>query len=205
MESIVSCPWFPTCSGCSAIGTPYKEQLAAKLKQVRRLFADARIPAFDADRITKIHPSERVSGYRNRVRLVPAYKSSQTEINRDSPSPTGGATARGDGIALGLYREDSHVVVDIPQCPVQAAGINRVLEDIRSGTLVFSEYQTPEIRWHVSGDIAIATGLITADAARDGRKVPGPFRFTRVYVRRDGVWKVWLFHNTMVRKPGPQG
>ncbi|MCH8148968.1 MAG: 23S rRNA (uracil(1939)-C(5))-methyltransferase RlmD [Planctomycetes bacterium] len=133
MESIVSCPWFPNCSGCSAIGRSYGEQLATKLKQVRRLFAEARIPAFDADRITKIHPSEQVSGYRNRVRLVPAYKSSQSEMNRDSPPPAGGADARGTGIALGLYREDSHFVVDIPQCPVQAAGINRVLEDTRSG------------------------------------------------------------------------
>ena len=133
MESIVSCQWFPACSGCSAIGTSYREQLATKLDQVRRLFANARIPAFDATCITKIHPSERVSGYRNRVRLVPAYKSLRREVNRDSPSPTGGSITRADGIALGLYREDSHVVVDIPQCPVQTAEINRVLEDIRSG------------------------------------------------------------------------
>lgn len=133
MESIVSCPWFPACSGCSAIGRSYGEQLAAKLEQVRQLFAEAGIPAFHADRITKIHPSAQVSGYRNRVRLVPAYKNSQGEMNRDLPSPAGGADASGNGIALGLYRQDSHVVVDIPQCPVQAAGINRVLEDIRSG------------------------------------------------------------------------
>jgi len=133
MESVVSCPWFPACSGCSAIGTPYKEQLAAKLQQVRRMFADAGIPAFDADRITEIHPSERASGYRNRVRLVPAYKSTPSEMVCDSSSSTGGATASGAGIAIGLYREDSHVVVDIPQCPVQTTEINRVLEDIRSG------------------------------------------------------------------------
>lgn len=97
------------------------------------MFAQARIPAFDADRITKIHPSERVSGYRNRVRLVPAYKSTPSEMNRDSPFSSGGASTIGAGIAIGLYREDSHVVVDIPQCPIQTAGINRVLEDIRSG------------------------------------------------------------------------
>ncbi|MCH7993520.1 MAG: 23S rRNA (uracil(1939)-C(5))-methyltransferase RlmD, partial [Planctomycetes bacterium] len=133
MESVVSCQWFPACSGCSAIGMSYGEQLATKLEQVRQLFVEAGIPGFDVDRMTKIHPSERVSGYRNRVRLVPAYKSPRSEVNRNSPSPTGGATTKGDGIALGLYREDSHVVVDIPQCPVHTAEINRVLEDIRSG------------------------------------------------------------------------
>ncbi|MCH9035058.1 MAG: 23S rRNA (uracil(1939)-C(5))-methyltransferase RlmD [Planctomycetes bacterium] len=133
MESIVSCQWFPACSGCSAIGRSYGEQLATKLEQVRRLFAKARLPAFDADQITKIHPSGQISGYRNRVRLVPAYKSPRSETNRDSPSFAVGATTKGDGIALGLYREDSHVVVDIPQCPVHTAEINRVLEDIRSG------------------------------------------------------------------------
>ena len=133
MESIVSCTWFPACSGCTAIGTPYEEQLTAKLAQVRRMFANARIQGFDADRITKIHPSECISGYRNRVRLVPAYKTPPGEMNRDSPSSTGEATASSGGIAIGLYREDSHVVVDIPQCPIQTAEINRVLEDVRSG------------------------------------------------------------------------
>lgn len=74
------------------------------------------------------------------------------------------------------------------------------LKDIESGILIFESYTTPELRWHVKGDVAIATGLIQAKAIRDGKPVPATsFRFTRVFSRENGEWKVLLFHNTMTR------
>ena len=72
------------------------------------------------------------------------------------------------------------------------------LGDIENGILEFESYETPEIRWQIHGDTAIATGLIDAEAVRVGKTVPArKFRFTRVFVRRGGDWKVLLFHNTM--------
>ncbi|NRB74145.1 MAG: nuclear transport factor 2 family protein [Verrucomicrobiales bacterium] len=76
------------------------------------------------------------------------------------------------------------------------------LKDIESGVLEFLRYETPEIEWVIRGDIAIATGLIDADAVRDGKPVPAnQFRFTRIYVKELGEWKVLLFHNTMAGQP----
>ena len=76
------------------------------------------------------------------------------------------------------------------------------LSDIESGILEFVTYKTPEIDWFLQGDTAIATGLIEAKAIRNGQPVPAEtFRFTRIFVREGGDWKVLLFHNTMTGKP----
>ena len=81
------------------------------------------------------------------------------------------------------------------------------LQDIRSGTLVFSRYETTSIRWHVYDDVAIATGTIEATAHRSGKQVPSSrFLFTRIFVRKDDAWQVLLFHNTIIgsRGAGPE-
>lgn len=76
------------------------------------------------------------------------------------------------------------------------------LRDIRSGVLVFSRYETTELTWFIRGDTAIATGLIEAEAVRAGKPVPSAqFRFTRIFVRDNGAWRVLLFHNTIVGEP----
>jgi len=121
MNAVVTCSRFPVCSGCDHIGIPYEDQLAVKLERVRDVFAHARLRGFDPMSIATIHPSPLQAGYRNRVKLV-AF------------GGAGENAAGPDGVVrLGLYREDSHQVVDIPDCPVQAEGINRVVEVVRAG------------------------------------------------------------------------
>lgn len=77
------------------------------------------------------------------------------------------------------------------------------LNDIVTGILVFESYTTPILEWYVDGDTAIATGVIEAIAFRGGNQVPATtFRFTRIFVKRDGLWKVLLFSNTII-PPSP--
>ncbi len=76
---------------------------------------------------------------------------------------------------------------------------DQFLGDIESGVLEFETYKTRTIKWHISGDTAVATGTIFAKAIRDGRRVPAnDFLFTRIFIRRPEGWKVLLFHNTMM-------
>ncbi|MEC5128117.1 nuclear transport factor 2 family protein [Verrucomicrobiales bacterium BCK34] len=78
------------------------------------------------------------------------------------------------------------------------------LKDIESGILEFVKYDTPELKWMIGKEFAIATGLIEAEAIRGGKPVPATkFRFTRIFVLRDGQWKVLLFQNTMEGTPPP--
>lgn len=77
---------------------------------------------------------------------------------------------------------------------------NTFLTDIEKGILEFEFYRTPELRWYIDGNTAIATGIIEASAIRDGKAVPAKrFLFTRTFVKRNGAWKVLLFHNTMAK------
>lgn len=80
-----------------------------------------------------------------------------------------------------------------------------LLEDIRSGTLVFQAYDVTASQWVIQPELAIVTGTIHADATRAGKPVPThEFRFTRIFVKRDGTWLEWLFHNTMIATPPKQ-
>ncbi len=73
------------------------------------------------------------------------------------------------------------------------------LRDIEDGTLEFLSYETPEIEWFIGDELAVATGVIRAEAKRGGKPVPATtFRFTRIFAREGGEWKVLLFQNTMI-------
>ncbi len=118
MASILLCPHYPACSGCSSIGTAYDRQLEAKLHAVRALFEQALLPGFDPAVIRGIAPSPRLSGYRNRSKLVPASDTPHLPVAMP--------------VRLGLYRAGTHDVVDIPGCPVHSEGINRAIEAARA-------------------------------------------------------------------------
>ncbi|MFC7338951.1 nuclear transport factor 2 family protein [Haloferula chungangensis] len=78
------------------------------------------------------------------------------------------------------------------------------LKDIESGVLIFESYQTPEIEWYITDQLAVATGVIEARATRAGNPVPATtFRFTRIYHREAGGWKVLLFQNAMIPAKAP--
>ena len=113
----------------------YQTQLDNKLALVRSTFERARLEGFDCQRIQSIKPSPESANYRNRVKLVPFV------IDHGSPAVdsmvTGRQTAASRFIGLGLYKEGSHEVVDIPNCPVQMVGINQAIEQLRRLLLEF--------------------------------------------------------------------
>ena len=179
MTETLLCKHFPACSGCGSIGTPYTEQLAAKLRAVRDVFAKAGLTDFDPASIQRITPSPLTAGYRNRVKLVPSI---EPATNRNRPDPSvrghrdqeaagwhqnpgrqGGAPVHEEdgGInlksarSLGLYRAGTHEVVDIPGCPVQGDAINRVVEAIRAGLSRFDVQLYDEVAHH--GDLRFVT------------------------------------------------
>lgn len=115
------------------------------------------------------------------------------------------AYQRNDAEAVNRMLAPDHVHINVFGW---AMGKDVFLRDIRSGTLVFSRYQTTELTWFIRGDTAIATGIIEAEATRAGKPVPSnQFRFTRIFVRDGDSWRVLLFHNTIVGTPrgAPQG
>ncbi len=110
------CPHYPACSGCPFVGLPYQEQLDKKQAQIATAFADY------ASLRSLVVPAPLASryrfGYRARVKL---------------------AVQRLKGkLVIGLYRPDSHQVIDASACPVHPPAINalvrylkQVIEELR--------------------------------------------------------------------------
>jgi Domain of unknown function (DUF4440) len=71
-----------------------------------------------------------------------------------------------------------------------------VLAEFKSGELRFSQMKFDDVRVRVYGGTAVATGrAITKGQSRQGQ-ISGEFRYTRVYVRRNGAWVLVAFQAT---------
>ena len=72
------------------------------------------------------------------------------------------------------------------------------LELLNRWKLKFTEMKFDEQRVRVYGETAIVTGRATTVGQSPQGKIRGQFRYTRVYVRRDGQWKLVAFQGTPI-------
>ena len=102
-----SCAWYRKCSGCDLMHEIYPRQLTLKKKWVWDC-----IKEFSNDeQLLSLEPSPTPFGYRSSVKLC---------LHEKKPEPR----------KIGLYTMASKNVLAIPQCPVQDAAINRLLQTL---------------------------------------------------------------------------
>lgn len=78
----------------------------------------------------------------------------------------------------------------------------QVLADFTSHELTFQSITTDEVRIRVYGNTAVETGRSTMAGQDKGKIVPRDNRFTRVWVRRQGRWRLVANHySTLVVQP----
>ena len=78
----------------------------------------------------------------------------------------------------------------------------QVLADFTSHELTFQSITTDEVRFRVYGNTAVETGRTTTVGQDKGKVVPRDNRFTRVWVRRQGRWRLVANHySTLVVQP----
>lgn len=70
-----------------------------------------------------------------------------------------------------------------------------------SGSLKYESAKFDEIKVHAYGDTAVVTGRNTTKGKDNGKDFVGQFRYTRVYVKRQGRWQ--LVATQATRIPGP--
>jgi ketosteroid isomerase-like protein len=70
----------------------------------------------------------------------------------------------------------------------------QVLLDFTSGDLKFQSITTDEVQVRVYGDTAVETGLSTLIGQDKGKTVPRDTRFTRVWVKQQGQWRLVANH-----------
>jgi hypothetical protein len=64
----------------------------------------------------------------------------------------------------------------------------------RSGRMKFDRYETSDLRVRVYGAAAVVMGRMRRTRTIEGAARDDDWRFTKVYVRRDGRWQVVAFH-----------
>src|ERR1044071_9480731 len=70
----------------------------------------------------------------------------------------------------------------------------QVISDLTSGSLKFQSITTDEVQVRVYGDTAVETGLSTMIGQDKGKTVPRDTRFTRVWVKQQGHWRLVANH-----------
>lgn len=74
----------------------------------------------------------------------------------------------------------------------------QLMADNKSGALKVESQTLDNVNVRAYGDAAIATGLATLKGLDKGKDISGQFRFTRVYVKRNGQWQVVAAHNSRI-------
>lgn len=101
------------------------------------------------------------------------------------------AHVRGDAAALErIFAEDLVVVVPGMRVMTKPDSLGMVT----SGRMKFERYETSETKARTYDDTAIVTGRLRRTRVIAGATADDDWRFTKVYVRRDGRWQVVSFH-----------
>ena len=135
---VAPCPYFGRCGGCSYQHIDYPHQLALKQKQVEQ--AMRRIARLAEPPMRPIVPSPLSYSYRNRI------------------------TVHVEEGVVGFYRRDVHQLMDIAQCPISMAEVNRALADLRATHPADGHYT---LRAHAGPRVFAQTNDAVADAMAD--------------------------------------
>ena len=101
------------------------------------------------------------------------------------------AERRADAAALDrIFAEDLVVVVPGMRVMTKADSLGM----FTSGGMKFERYETSETKVRAYTDTAIVTGRLRRTRVIAGATADDDWRFTKVYVCRDGRWQVVSFH-----------
>jgi ketosteroid isomerase-like protein len=74
----------------------------------------------------------------------------------------------------------------------------QVLADFTSGNLKFQTITTDDVQVRVYGNTAVETGRSTMIGQDKGKAVPRDNRFTRVWVKQQGRWRLVANHYSLL-------
>src|SRR5690348_12581523 len=99
-----------------------------------------------------------------------------------------------DAVALDRIYADDFICVR-PSGTVRTKP--QVISDFTSGTLKFQSITTDEVEVRVYENTAVETGLSTMVGQDKGKAVPRDTRFTRVWVKQQGHWRLVANHYSL--------
>jgi hypothetical protein len=72
------------------------------------------------------------------------------------------------------------------------------IEELRNKTRVNGQIQNQDVVIREYGDMAVVNGVSVQSAVSNGKPWSGRFRFTRVWVKRDGAWVMVSSHSSRI-------
>jgi ketosteroid isomerase-like protein len=108
------------------------------------------------------------------------------------------AWVRGDPAALDRIHADDYLVINyLGQVNTKA----QVMADVRAGAFKYESMEHKDVVMRVYGNVVIVNAHTVNVGHRHARDVSGEFSYTRVYVKRDGVWRAVLSQYTRPATP----
>jgi len=108
------------------------------------------------------------------------------------------ALLKRDVEAFGKYFADD-AVLTTPGGDLQTKA--EVLADVKSGALVLQSSTISDMKVKVHGDTAVVTYITTDKGTYKGQDISGRFRWTDVFVRQGGTWRLLAGHGTPIQAP----
>jgi ketosteroid isomerase-like protein len=105
------------------------------------------------------------------------------------------AMVKADLIALADTYADDYVFTD-PTGRVSHKA--ELLDSFRRGVIRIRSQEISDVQVNLYGDVAVEIGKLVSQATRDGKDSSGTFRFTRVWVNRNGRWQTVAFQETRI-------
>jgi len=107
----------------------------------------------------------------------------------------GQAMLKLDLATLDRLQADSLVVVSAKGQVLDKA---QYMEQVRSGSMKFLTWAMDQRRFHIYGDTVIVTGRATSVMEVQGKINRTPRRFTSVYIKQQGQWRLVSHHSTVI-------
>lgn len=109
------------------------------------------------------------------------------------------AQLSGDTATLSRMMSDDYIGI-MPDGTVQTK--EETLEHVRTRAMAVKRLDLSEVKAAIHGDTAVVTCKAEVDYTFDGVDTSGTFRYTRVYLRRMGVWSIINFEATRISPHG---
>ena len=96
---------------------------------------------------------------------------------------------------------DKYIAVDVVRIPPNGTSVTKadMLDGFRAGKIKVEKMDQSDIKIYIYGNTAVVTGIVKFIGEQAGVNYTGnQYRFTRVFVRQDGIWKHVLIQNTRI-------
>ena len=115
-------------------------------------------------------------------------------------------TAAMKGSAEGARIADKNYPDDFVRIPGDGRIFTKAefLEGFKAGNVTVESLDYSDLKIRIDGKMAVVTGIETGKGVQMGVPWTGTFRFSRVYVKRDGLWKNVLYQDTRMPAPAKQ-